>query len=198
MRIITGSARGSKLKAPKGDNTRPTADRIKESLFNILGSFVYDKNILDLFSGTGNLALESLSRGAARATMVDAAAESISAIKYNAQHTRLFDKSTILKSDVFSAIKKLHQRQEKFDIIFCDPPYHKELCLRVLEALHLYPLLSADGVVIMEHALADELPETQDEFTLLRRKKYGSTTQISIYELKNIDNNDKINDRSEE
>ncbi len=189
MRIITGSARGSKLKAPKGDNTRPTADRVKESLFNILGSFIYDKNVLDLFSGTGNLALESLSRGAAKATMVDMAVESISVIKYNAQHTHLNDKTAILKSDVFSAIKKLHQKREKFDIIFCDPPYHKELCLRVLETLQEYPLLAIDGVIVMEHAIDDELPETQGAFTLLRRKKYGSTTQISIYELNDKNNN---------
>ena len=118
MRIITGSARGAKLKAPKGQNTRPTADRIKESLFNILGAFVYDKNILDMFSGTGNLALEALSRGASHATMVDMALESISIIKFNTTHTKLNDKATILKSDIFMAIKKFHQNKMKFDIIF--------------------------------------------------------------------------------
>ena len=89
MRIITGSARGAKLKAPKGQNTRPTADRIKESLFNILGSFIYDKNVLDLFSGTGNLSLEALSRGANHAIMVDCSLDSISTIKFNATHTKL-------------------------------------------------------------------------------------------------------------
>ena len=115
MRIITGSARGAKLKAPKGQNTRPTADRIKESLFNILGSFIYDKNVLDLFSGTGNLSLEALSRGANHAIMVDCSLDSISTIKFNATHTKLIDKSTILKADVFATIKKLH-------LIVCDPP----------------------------------------------------------------------------
>ena len=129
MRIITGSARGAKLKAPKGQNTRPTADRIKESLFNILGSFIYDKNVLDLFSGTGNLSLEALSRGANHAIMVDCSLDSISTIKFNATHTKLIDKSTILKADVFAIIKKLHLKQTKFDIIFFDPPYHQDFCL---------------------------------------------------------------------
>lgn len=181
MRIITGSARGAKLKAPKGQNTRPTADRIKESLFNILGSFVYDKAVLDLFSGTGNLALESLSRGATSAIMVDSSAESISVIKFNAEHTHLIDKATIIKSDVFAAIKNFSQKKLKFDIIFCDPPYHKELCLRSLELLATHPILSENGIIIMEHALEDILPENYQQFTLLRRQKYGSTTQISIY-----------------
>lgn len=184
MRIITGTAKGAKLKAPKGQNTRPTADRIKESLFNILGSFIYDKYVLDLFSGTGNLSLEALSRGATHATMVDMSIDSISTIKFNANHTKLQDKTTILKADVFSAIKKLHLKQTKFDIIFCDPPYHQELCLQVLEYLHKYPLLAKDGIIIMEHATTDELPLNYEEFSLLRNQRYGSTTQISIYELK--------------
>lgn len=181
MRIITGSARGAKLKTPKGQNTRPTADRIKESLFNILGTFVYDKKVLDMFSGTGNLALEALSRGAVHAVMVDIAPESISVIKFNAQHTKLNDKVEILKADVFSAIKKFYQRKLKFDIIFCDPPYHKDLCLQSLKILHEYPVLSDEGIIIMEHAIEDILPDNYEEFSLLRRQKYGSTTQISIY-----------------
>lgn len=184
MRIITGSARGAKLKAPKGQNTRPTADRIKESLFNILGPFVYDKTILDLFSGTGNLSLEALSRGALSATQVDSSLESIQVITYNAKHTRLIDKCTILKSDVFTSIKKLHQKSSKFDIIFCDPPYNRELCLQVLEALSNYPILQQNGIIIMEHAIEDTLPIDYKLFSLLRNQKYGSTTQISIYELK--------------
>ncbi len=181
MRIITGSARGAKLKAPKGQNTRPTSDRIKESLFNILGAFIYDKKILDMFSGTGNLALEALSRGASHAVMVDTASESISVMKFNAQHTKLNDRAEILKADIFSVVKKFHQKKLKFDIIFCDPPYHKNLCLQSLKILHEYPVLNDNGLIIMEHAIEDILPDSYEEFSLLRRQKYGSTTQISIY-----------------
>lgn len=181
MRIITGSARGAKLKAPKGQNTRPTADRIKESLFNILGTFVYDRQVLDMFSGTGNLALEALSRGAKRAVMVDMSPESISVIKFNAAHTKLTDRADIVRADIFSAVKKFHQNKAKFDIIFCDPPYHKDLCMKSLKILHEYPVLTKDGIIVMEHAVEDILPENYEEFSLLRRQKYGSTTQISIY-----------------
>lgn len=181
MRIITGSARGAKLKAPKGQNTRPTADRIKESLFNILGTFVYDRQVLDMFSGTGNLALEALSRGAKRAVMVDMSPESISVIKFNAAHTKLADRADIVRADIFSAVKKFHQNKAKFDIIFCDPPYHKDLCMKSLKILHEYPVLTKDGIIVMEHAVEDILPENYEEFSLLRRQKYGSTTQISIY-----------------
>lgn len=181
MRIITGSARGAKLKAPKGQNTRPTADRIKESLFNILGTFVYDRQVLDMFSGTGNLALEALSRGAKRAVMVDMSPESISVIKFNAAHTKLADRADIVRADIFSAVKKFHQNKANFDIIFCDPPYHKDLCMKSLKILHEYPVLTKDGIIVMEHAVEDILPENYEEFSLLRRQKYGSTTQISIY-----------------
>ena len=106
-----------------------------------------------MFSGTGNLALEALSRGACHAVMVDTAQESIAAIKFNAQHTKLLDKAEILKADIFAAVKKFHQKKLKFDIIFCDPPYHKNLCLqskRKKSFCQLFPArcptLVADGL----------------------------------------------------
>ena len=181
MRIISGCARGTKLKAPKGMNSRPTADRIKESLFNMLGAILYDAAVLDIFSGTGALALESLSRGAACAVMVDASADSINAMRFNAEHTHLAEKCTIIKADVFAAIKKLHRQNKKFDIIFCDPPYHKELCLRALEALQQYPIMNDDALVIMEHALDDALPDESGALKLIRQRRYGAVTQVSIY-----------------
>ncbi len=181
MRIISGSARGTKLKAPKGMSTRPTADRIKESLFNMLGSLLYEAKVLDLFSGTGSLGLESLSRGAAHAVLIDQAADSISSIKFNVAHTHLEDRCTVLKADVFAALKKLYRKGERFDVIFCDPPYHKELCLRALETLAEFPVALPGAYVIMEHALDDELPDEYGELKLVRRRAYGAVTQLSIY-----------------
>ena len=181
MRIISGSARGTKLKAPKGMSTRPTADRIKESLFNMLGSLLYEAKVLDLFSGTGSLGLESLSRGAAHAVLIDQATDSIAAIKFNAAHTHLEDRCTVLKSDVFAALKKLYRKGEHFDVIFCDPPYHKELCLRALETLAEFPVALPGAYVIMEHALDDELPDEYGTLKLVRRRAYGAVTQLSIY-----------------
>ena len=105
MRIITGTARGCRLKTPKGDGTRPTADRIKESLFNILGQLVYERRVLDIFAGTGNLGLEALSRGADSAVFVDQATGGL--IKENAAHTRLAAKAEVVSGDVFSALRRL-------------------------------------------------------------------------------------------
>lgn len=84
----------------------------------------------------------------------------------------------------------MHTKQEKFDIIFCDPPYHQDLCLKALDTLNNYPLLTQDGIIIMEHALTDEMPTEYESFTLLRSQKYGATTQISIYELKSYKSED--------
>ena len=107
MRIITGKAKGCKLKTPKGMDTRPTADRIKESLFNILGTDIIGTHVLDIFAGTGNLGLEALSRGAIDAVFVDQSMDSVSIIKQNAEHTKLAESAEIMKCDVFTAMKKL-------------------------------------------------------------------------------------------
>ena len=127
MRIITGSARGCRLKTPKGQATRPTSDRIKESLFNILGSKVYGRKVLDIFAGTGNLGLEALSRGAASACFVDQATAAL--IRENAVHTRLKDRATVHGGDVFAQLTRFEQGGASFDLIFCDPPYRPRASL---------------------------------------------------------------------
>ena len=124
MRIITGSARGARLLAPKGMTTRPTADRVKESVFNILGDKVRDRRVLDLFAGSGALGLESLSRGASHALMVDR--DSVGIIAKNAAHTHLEHKAKILDMDVMAALSRLEKEEKCFGIIFSDPPYHRD------------------------------------------------------------------------
>ena len=126
MRIITGSARGCRLKTPKGaEVTRPTADRVKESLFNILGSMVAGRKVLDIFAGTGNLGIEALSRGAQSAVFVDKATAKL--IGENLQLTRLAEKAVVRSSDVFAELSRQGAGKAKFSLIFCDPPYHKGL-----------------------------------------------------------------------
>ena len=124
MRIIAGAARGRKLFAPTGEDTRPTADRIRESLFNIIGSRIRDANVLDLFGGTGAMALEALSRGAAHAVIVDSAKPAIQAIERNTQSVlkeAAAEKARVLQADYRSAIGSLNG--ERFDYVFLDPPY---------------------------------------------------------------------------
>lgn len=180
MRIITGSSRGAKLRAPKGSNTRPTADRVKESLFNILSNKIIGKDILDIFAGSGALSLEALSRGARTAVLIDNAADSCKIIHANAVHTHLSRQVKIQHSDVFTALKKLSRSNFLFDIIFCDPPYHYQLCQRVLEVVD-DSILREGGLFIAEVGADEVLNVDSTDFTLLRSISYGKTTMINIY-----------------
>ena len=182
MRVITGSARGAKLKAPKGMQTRPTADRIKESLFNILQTKVINAQVLDIFAGSGALGLEALSRGAKSAVFIDKSNDSIKIIKDNAQHTHLAENIDIWHGDALLGIKRLYNKNCLFDIIFCDPPYHMGLCQRILYELDQYNLLKHKGLFIAEIGADEELDINSLNFNMLRSQTYGSTTRINIYE----------------
>ena len=182
MRIITGSARGCRLKTPKGQATRPTSDRIKESLFNILGSKVYGRKVLDIFAGTGNLGLEALSRGAASVCFVDQATAAL--IRENAVHTRLQDRAAIHGGDVFAQLARFEQGGASFDLIFCDPPYHKGLFERALTFFDESAVLAHDGILVVEHgADEDTMPELAKLSCVLNRR-YGHTTQLSFFQRK--------------
>lgn len=179
MRIITGAARGTKLKAPKGMDTRPTADRVKESLFNILGREVIGKNVLDVFAGTGNLGLEALSRGAERAVFIDKATAQI--IEDNAEHTRLADRAIVFRGDVFAVLSRLNSQGERFDLVFCDPPYRMGLWERTLKLLDELPILNESAVVVVEHGAEENDYPLLKTLQAVRNSKYGRTTQITIF-----------------
>ena len=180
MRIITGSARGAKLKTPKGMDTRPTADRVKESLFNILGGRVAGCQVLDIFAGTGNLGLEALSRGAAAAVFIDRATADL--IKENAAHTHLSAQADVRRGDVFAGLSRLAADGKQFDLVFCDPPYHKGLWERALAFLDVSPLLTARAIVVIEHGVDEnDIPPLQS-LSLRRNQAYGRTTQLSIFQ----------------
>ena len=175
MRIITGKAKGCKLKAPKGMTTRPTADRVKESLFNILGFDVYDANVLDLFAGSGNLGLEAISRGAKKVVFVDQDTESIRIIKENAEHTKLIAASEIMKCDVFLALQRLERAKVKFNLLFCDPPYLKELVQKVLFKVDTMDILEDGAIIVVEHDRKDNVDVVLENIVLKRSQNYGST-----------------------
>ena len=183
MRIITGSARGARLKTPKGMTTRPTADRVKGSLFNIIGRMFAggDVDVLDVFAGTGNLGLEALSRGARSATFVDKATQRI--IADNAEHTHLSDRARIYGGDVFAVMARLLAGSARFGLVFADPPYHVGLWQRTLKYLDGAGAgLLADGaLIVIEHGVAEnELPELMT-LERVRNEKYGRTTQLSFF-----------------
>lgn len=180
MRIITGCAKGCKLKAPKGLTTRPTADRVKESLFNILGSETLGAHVLDLFAGSGNLGLEALSRGADRAVFVDQSAESARVIRENAAHTKLHEFAEIIKSDAFSALRRLDAAKRKFQLVFCDPPYEKGLAEKALRILDEVSLLDEEAIIVVEHSSREEFKGGFGDIQFMRSQRYGAAT-ISFF-----------------
>ncbi len=182
MRIITGSARGARLKTPKGMGTRPTAAHIKESLFNILGYRVAGRTVLDTFAGTGALGLEALSRGAASAVFIDQATSAL--IQENAEHTHLTEHAEIFRGDAFVQLQRLAAAGRQFDLVFCDPPYHKGLWQRALAFFDEKAILKTGAIVVVEHGTDEaELPELAS-LECVRQQRYGSTTQLSFFQPK--------------
>lgn len=175
MRIITGSAKGAKLKAPRGLETRPTTDRVKESVFNILAGTVVDACVLDLFAGTGNLGLEALSRGAKQAAFVDRRVESVAVIKDNAEHTKLLEHAVIYKRDVLSALDQFAQSGQSFTMIFCDPPYNRGFVASVLKKIDEGTVLQDSGIIVIEHSQHELIQDKWLTLAVKRTEKYGET-----------------------
>lgn len=175
MRVITGSARGKKLEAPIGLNTRPTTDRVKESVFNIIQSRLPANNILDLFAGSGAMGIEALSRGSKHAVFVDCDKSAISVINHNLEGTRLSDKANVINS---SANDYLNICKEKFDIIFLDPPYNRDFLNNIVFKIVSDSILDDDGIIVVESELGGE-EITLDSVECIKSAKYGKTV-ISI------------------
>lgn len=183
MRVISGSARGTKLNAPEGINTRPTTDRIKESLFNIIAFDLYECDFLDLFSGSGAIGIEALSRGANNAVFVDENKDSIKVINSNLNKTNLLTKASVINMDAQSAIKSLSNKNAKFDIIFMDPPYNKDLIYNTLKIILKCNVLNKDGYIITEQSLDEDVNDI-DGFKIIRVKNYR-TTKMTFFQLSN-------------
>ncbi len=175
MRIISGTSKGRKLVTPKRYSLRPTSDRVKESLFNILGGEVEGKVVLDLFAGTGNLGIEALSRGAKTVIFVEKGRQALQIIQTNLNQFGLTDRSEILPKDVNRAIGILKQRGECFDLILMDPPYEKGLIQRTLMKLNTHRIYHKDSILVIEHNRREPLPHILDEWNLVRQQKIGDT-----------------------
>lgn len=184
MRVITGTARGRKLKSPKGLNTRPTTDRVKEALFNILGQDIVDIYFLDLFAGSGAIGIEALSRGASGVVFVEKEAQALKVLKENVTLTGFSEIAQVFNNDVLKALEVLAQQNYKFDYVFMDPPYLKDFEINTLTKLSNLKLLNKQAVVIVERSKRDTLPERVEDLHLLREEKYGDTV-ISFYKTGN-------------
>lgn len=173
MRIIAGEAKNKKIKSRKGMNTRPTLGSVKESLFSIISAYVPDSVFLDLFTGTGNIALEALSRGAKRAVMIEQDPEALKIVIENINSLGYEDRCRAYKNDVVRAVEILGRKDEKFDIIFMDPPYKQELCTKVMKAIGKAGILAQGGLIICEHHIFEELADEIGEFKKADYRKYG-------------------------
>ncbi len=181
MRVVAGEAKGRPLKAVPGTGTRPTTDKVKEAIFSMIGPFFDGGVALDLFAGTGGLAIESLSRGAERAIFVDADAKSIEVVRANLKATGFEKQSEVYRNDAERALKVLAKRDTAFDLVFLDPPYRMkngdELLLRMEES----GLLQPGAVIVLEYESSYEYPEAFGSFSLRRKAVYGDTA-VSIYD----------------
>jgi len=187
MRVISGKAKGRKLKRVPGDSTRPIMDRVKENLFNILGDFVPDSRWLDLFAGTGQVGIEALSRGAQHVVFVDKVTAAVRTTRSNLRHTGLEQGATVVQQDAFRFLE--NPAGAPFDLIYVAPPQYMGLWLQVLAAVDKDPLrlLDADGLVVVqidpkeEEQSGGEAPELEN-LVELDRRRYGSTLLL-FYEL---------------
>ncbi len=176
MRIIAGVRRGHKLLEFEGKSVRPTTDRVKESVFNIIQQFIPDAYVLDMFGGSGALSFEALSRGAEAAVCTDIDPKSVDIIRKNAENLGFSEKCEILNMSCFDYVKTT---EKKFDIIFLDPPYNKGFIEDALESAVKYGLLSEEGIIVLESDSGDFRGDIAG-LSVYRQRKYGRT-YITVY-----------------
>jgi len=183
LRVISGTAKGTKLNSIENLSTRPTLDRVKEPLFSIIINYIEESNVLDLFAGSGALGIETLSRGAKKCTFCDISYESIKMLRQNIQKTRLEEKSIIINKDYKKCLENL--KGEKFDIIFIDPPYKQNIGVDSIKLILDYNILAKDGIIILE---TDEEQRDLKQLELVEKleikdvRKYGRVRLIFLHE----------------
>ena len=177
MRVISGTARGRRLKELEGMETRPTTDRVKEGMFNVLQFDIEGRRVLDLFAGTGQLGIECLSRGAVSAVFVDRRADAVKLIRDNLKTTELTEKARVVAGDSMEYLKSL---REKFDIIFLDPPYAAGLLEEAISHITEFDILSPHGIIVAEHPVEKALPAVKAPYRLHRTYRYGKIA-LTIY-----------------
>ena len=176
MRVIAGTARGHKLVAPNGLNTRPTLDRVKENLFNILRPYLHGARFLDLFGGSGAIGIEALSQGAKESVFVEHRTHAAKVIRQNLIHTKLINQGRILNMQVWRAIELL-SKERTFDIIYIDPPYKSDITEKVINTLGNANLLHENGLLAVEMHQSAPLPDVK-RYTIKNFKEYGNTKMI--------------------
>jgi 16S rRNA (guanine966-N2)-methyltransferase len=177
MRIVAGTAKGRALTGPKptSKHIRPTADRVRETLFNVLGQWLEGQAVLDLYAGTGALGLESVSRGAAKAVLVDSDREALALCRANTDALGFTSQVEVLAQPVDRALETLGRRGDRFDLVFADPPYAARVVEPVLEGMAKHGLLAPEGTVVIEHDKREAAPEAHAGFARVDQRRFGDT-----------------------
>ncbi len=183
MRVIAGSARSLPLQTVRGNNTRPTTDRIKETLFNMIAAEIPGCRFLDLFSGSGGIGIEALSRGAGMAVFVEHDRAALKVIRQNLQFTRLSDRARVIGSEAVRAVSSMGA-EEHFDVIFMDPPYGHDLERRILEVLRQSCIADRNTLIIVEASGDTDFSYLSDlGYELIKEKRYGSNRHMFLRKL---------------
>ena len=177
MRVITGSARGRRLGELKGMETRPTTDKVKESIFNCIQFDVENARVLDLFAGTGQLGIEALSRGAKSALFIDKRADAVKLVRENLALCRLEENAQVICGD---SVASLGAQRQKFDIIFLDPPYGSGLLEQAMEKIASFDILSPHGIMVAEHPADRCLPALAPPYRVQKTYRYGKIS-LTVY-----------------
>lgn len=180
MRVIAGEAKGRMLKAVPGMNTRPTTDKVKEAIFSMIGPYFDGGMALDLFAGTGGLGIEAWSRGVERTVFIDREKLSIDIIRQNVETAKMGSAAEIYRNDAERALKALAKREQKFRLVFLDPPYKMINMDALMTQLAENDMLEADAIVVVEHDASHLYPEKLDHFDQIKHSKYGDTA-VTIY-----------------
>jgi 16S rRNA (guanine(966)-N(2))-methyltransferase RsmD len=181
MRVISGTKKGVRLSTIKHSFIRPTTDRTKELIFNVIDGLVKDSFILDIYAGSGSLGIEALSRGAAKAVFIENDKHALKVLRNNIEKTGFVDRANILSDSAEKGMKKLAGLAFKFDLIFADPPYSKSLAFETIEGIVKFNLLQKGGLFIIEHSSRDELQYSTDKIILKSRKRSGDSA-VSFFQ----------------
>ena len=182
MRIISGKARGRNILSPATMETRPTLDRIKEAIFNIIQGYIPDAVVVDVFAGTGSLGLEAASRGARECYLVDKSPVTYPLLKKNIENLKFEDTCTSLNMDAYAALKSLNAKGKVFDLVFIDPPYLMDLIPEAMRIIDENNMLHEDGIIVTKIDATEDIYEGSENIKLFRSKKYGNTI-VNLYRI---------------
>ena len=181
MRVIAGNLKGQNLKAVPGMATRPTTDKVKEAVFQVIGPFFEGGKVLDLFAGSGSLGIEALSRGMDTAVFVDKQAKAIHIIRENLKAVKMEERSEVFRADAHRALKAAAKRSIVFDLILLDPPYKKLNYEELFNEISENKLIKQNGVIYCEHDPSEKLPKETEALSIIKQVEYSNTIAITIY-----------------